>query len=162
MKFIDEDCPGIVPLKRLVQKENVEYNGLCRIRWSNGKICSGVKFVCIFSLIVCMYIFTHCMYCILCLNNAITLQLIGTMEECSVRQDEIDGPDSEHDQESISEKQVKVCFLDFAILLIFETYLNFASYRLYKYVCLYLSMLSFLVYGNEHGVHILLLMIYFV
>ena len=77
-------------------------------------------------------------------------------------QDEIDGPVSEHDQESISEKQVKVCFLDFAILLIFETYLNFASYRLYKYVCFYLSMLSFLVYGNEHGVHILLLMIYFV
>ena len=157
MKFIDEDCPGIVPLKRLVQKENVEYNGSCRVRWSNGKIyqafliCSGVKFVCIFSLIVC----------ILCLNNAITLQLIGTMEECSVRQDEIDGPDSEHDQESISEKQVKVCFLNFAILLIFETYLNFASYCLYKYVCLYLSMLSFLVYGNEHGVHILLLMIYF-
>ena len=57
------------------------------------------------------------------------------MEECSVRQDEIDGPDLEHDQESISEKQVKVCFLDFAISLIFETYLNFASYRLYKYVC---------------------------
>ena len=116
MKFIDEDCPGIVPLKRLVQKENVEYNGSCRVRWSNGKIyqafliCSGVKFVCIFSLIVC----------ILYLNNAITLQLIGTMEECSVRQDEIDGPDSEHDQESLCEKQVKVCFLDFAISLIFE------------------------------------------
>ena len=81
MKFIDEDCPGIVPLKRLVQKENVEYNGSCRVRWSNGKIyqafliCSGVKFVCIFSLIVC----------ILCLYNAITLQLIGTMEECRMK-----------------------------------------------------------------------------
>ena len=134
MKFIDEDCPGIVPLKRLVQKENVEYNGLCRVRWSNGKIyqgfliCSGVKFIRIFLLIVC----------ILCLNNAITLQLIGTMEECSVRQDEIDGPDSEHDQELLCEKQAKVCFLDFAISLIFETYLNFASYRLYKYVCMLL------------------------
>ena len=81
MKFIDEDCPGIVPLKRLVQKENVEYNGLCRVRWSNGKIyqgfliCSGVKFIRIFLLIVC----------ILCLNNAITLQLIGTMEECRMK-----------------------------------------------------------------------------
>ena len=47
MKFLDEDCPGIVPLKRLVQKENVEYNGSCDVRWSNGKlyraflICSG-------------------------------------------------------------------------------------------------------------------------
>ena len=85
------------------------------------------------------------------------------MEECSVRQDEIDGPDSEHDQESLCEKQVKVCFLDFAISLIFETYLNFLLlYRLYKYLCFYLSMLSFQLYDNEHGVHIPLLIIYFV
>ena len=48
VKFIDEDCPGIVPLKRLVQKENIEYNGSCDVRWSNGKlyraflICLGV------------------------------------------------------------------------------------------------------------------------
>ena len=69
-----------------------------------------------------MYIFTHC------LNNVITLQLIGTMEDCSVRQDEIDGPDSEHYQESLCEKQFKVCLLDFVISLIFETYLNFALY----------------------------------
>lgn len=47
VKFIDEDCPGIVPLKRLVQKESIEYNGSCGVRWSNGKvykaflICSG-------------------------------------------------------------------------------------------------------------------------
>ena len=33
------------------------------------------------------------------------------MEECSDRQDEIDGPDSEDDQESLCEKQVKVCFI---------------------------------------------------
>ena len=38
VKFIDEDCPGIVPLKRLVQKENTEYNGSCGVRWSNRKV----------------------------------------------------------------------------------------------------------------------------
>ena len=71
VKFIDEDCPGIVSLERLVQKENFEYNGSCRVCWSNGKvyqaflICAGGKFVCIpiFLLIVCL----------LYLHNTITL-----------------------------------------------------------------------------------------
>ena len=31
VKFIEEDCSGIVPLKRLVQKESVEYDGSCSV-----------------------------------------------------------------------------------------------------------------------------------
>ena len=39
------------------------------------------------------------------------------MEECSCRQDEIDGPDSEDDQESLRKKQVKVCFVRLYLII---------------------------------------------
>ena len=41
------------------------------------------------------------------------------MEECSERQDEIDGPDSEDDQASLCEKQVKVCIIRFCLIVDF-------------------------------------------
>ena len=44
------------------------------------------------------------------------------MEECSDRQDEIDGPDSEDDQNHCVRSKSRYALLDFALPLIFETY----------------------------------------
>ena len=70
MKFLDEDCPGIVPLKRIVQKENIEYNGSCDVRWSNGKVYRAFL-ICSGAWLVCTPIFFF--LCIWCLHDPITL-----------------------------------------------------------------------------------------
>ena len=90
------------------------------------------------------------------------------MEECSCRQDKIVGPDSEDDQESLREKQVKVCFVRLCLIIDSEACLNYVVFcfiLLFIQVCMffkYVHYLSNYVYGNEYWVNILSLIIYFV
>lgn len=56
-----------------------------------------------------------------CLHCTITVEFAGTSEECTVRQDELDGPNSEDDNDGDSQdvrKQNKVNFLFFVGILL--------------------------------------------
>ena len=38
VQFLDDECTAIVPIERVEDKENLEYNGSCKVKWSNRKI----------------------------------------------------------------------------------------------------------------------------
>ena len=55
VRFMDGECMAIVPVRRIERKEIIEYNGLCKVKWSNNKtyntflLFSGI---CIYVIIV--------------------------------------------------------------------------------------------------------------
>ena len=38
VKFLDEDCTSIAPVARIEKKDDLEYNGSCKVKWSNNKL----------------------------------------------------------------------------------------------------------------------------
>ena len=63
--------------------------------------------------------------------------MAGTREECSARQDEIDGPDSEDDGESMCEEQNKVCFCKLCLMADFLRYLHSVNVWFSAFSCCY-------------------------
>lgn len=37
VRFLEDERTGLVPVGRIEKKDTLEYNGSCKVKWSNGK-----------------------------------------------------------------------------------------------------------------------------
>ena len=53
VRFLNDECTAIVPLARIEKKDCLEYNGSCKVKWSDMKTYHA--FLLFSGTYVCMY-----------------------------------------------------------------------------------------------------------